>query len=169
VGNSSYDLAIGAFNLPSTDFQNAPLFKESFVCVTDKNHPSVQQATDNIIRKKDIASYPHIKVRLYRDRDSIVDDILSKQQIRISDTITVGQYLIAPQLLRERDLLFLCGRHFANIIAGQFDLQVLELPWKLPEVSLQIIWHRRTNSDPLLGWLKSEIENITEQYRCRTA
>ena len=77
----------------------------------------------------------------------------------IEDTPTVGDFLVAPQLLHGRDLLFLCGERFASQAAEQHGLHIATLPWELPSIPIKLAWHRRTSDDPLLAWTREVIVN----------
>ncbi len=159
--DSSHDLAVGALDLPSTDFLTTELFHERLVCLLDPKHPAVPTGPGNTVREEDIAHYPHLKVGVYRSRDSLIDDVLRTQKLEIADTLTVGHFLMAPSLLKNRDLMFICGERFAGELAQQHDLAVTELPWDLVSIPVQLAWHRRTEDDPLLSWIRKKIRTIT--------
>ena len=158
--NSSFDIAIGALATSSPDFRRSELFHERTVCLLDKRHPAVKRATKNKLRREDLVASPHVKVSIYRDRDSLVDEGLHVAGLQIPSEITVGQYLLVPRLLKNRDLLYLCGENFARLVAPQHQLTILDLPIRMPGVSIRQVWHRRTDADPLLVWLRDQVTTI---------
>ncbi len=161
--NSSFDLAIGALATSSPDFRGSELFHERTVCLLDKSHPAIKRAHKNKLRREDLIAFPHIKVSIYRDRDSLVDEGLHVVGLQIPNEITVGQYLLVPHLLKNRDLLYLCGENFARLLAPKHQLSVLELPVRMPGVLIRQVWHRRTDTDPLLAWLREQIATVAHK------
>jgi DNA-binding transcriptional LysR family regulator len=161
--NSSFDVAIGALATSSPDFRGSELFHERTVCLLDKRHSAIKRAKNGKLRRDDLVSSPHVKVSIYRDRDSLVDDGLHVAGLEIPSEITVGQYLLVPRLLKNRNLLYLCGENFARLLAPQHQLAILELPIRMPGVSIRQVWHRRTDADPLLAWLRGQITDLAEK------
>lgn len=161
--NSSFDLAIGALPGATNDFRGTDLLHERTVCLLDKTHPAVKRSKKGKLLRTDLTNFPHVKVSIYRDRDSLVDEGLHAAGLEIPSRITIGQYLLAPRLLKERDLLFLCGERFAHLVAAQHDLAIAEIPIRMPGVSIRQVWHRRTDADPLLGWIRDKIEEVSNQ------
>lgn len=159
--NSSFDLAIGALATTSPDFRGSDLFHEKTVCLLDDHHPAAARMKNNRLLRNDLTGYPHVKVSIYRDRDSLVDEGLHAVGLEIPTEVTVGQHLLAPGLLKDRELLYLCGEVFAHLLAPDYRLTVAELPVKIPGVTIRQVWHRRTDADPLLAWVRDQIDEIS--------
>lgn len=158
--DSNHDFAVGAMRLPQNDFTIKPLLKERLVCVCDASHPALPRARDGALNEDDIRRFPHLKVSIYRSKDTIIDDVLNQQSISLPDTLTTGHYLMAPTLLKDRDLLFICGERLAKRLVQQHELKFLSLPWDIPPIPVDLAWHRRTKDDPLLGWVRKQVETI---------
>lgn len=162
--NSSFDFAIGALTTSSADLRASDLFQERTVCLLDQKHPAAKHIKQGKLSKADFDKAPHVKVSVYRDRDSMVDDGLYAAGVQVPNRITVGQYLLAPRLLQGRNLLFLCGENFANLVAPQHKLRVAELPIEIPDVPISLMWHRRTEQDPLLIWVRKQIVSLATRF-----
>lgn len=158
--NSSFDLAIGALVTTAPDFRGAELFYEKTVCLLDKKHPAMKRLKGGTLQRNDLTGFPHVKVSIYRDRDSLVDEGLHAAGLAIPSEITVGQYLLAPRLLKDRELLYLCGEKFAALVAPQYQLAIAQLPVRVPGVPIRQVWHRRTDTDPLLAWVRQQVVEV---------
>jgi DNA-binding transcriptional LysR family regulator len=51
----------------------------------------------------------------------------------------------------------------ARFFSKPFDLQVIELPLKLPPIPVFLIWHRSRERDPGHSWMRAGIRKIIEQ------
>lgn len=161
IRNSSFDLAIGALDGLGADFQQATLFEEDIVCVMDKAHPLARDKKVKRLSQKLLTTYPHLKVSVYREDDSLIDELFAVQNTILPDTVTIGQFLLAPHVLKNRDYLFLCGSSLAKLFLQEFHSAFVYKPLSKPlaKIPVKMLWHQRTHHNPLHRWVREVIQS----------
>jgi len=130
-----------------------PLFEEEFVCVVRADHPRVGKALD----LDTYADLPHVFVAPRGTPGGIVDVVLAKHKRTRRVAIAVPQFLLAPFLVSQSDMVVTIGRRVAEAFAKMLPLRVLEPPVKIPSFLTQLVWHERTERDTAHQWFRDRI------------
>jgi len=76
--------------------------------------------------------------------------------------IEVGNALAIPIVVSQTDLIAVTTEKIARFFSKPFNLQVIELPLKLPPIPVFLIWHSSRERDPGHAWMRAGIRKILE-------
>ena len=68
--------------------------------------------------------------------------------------LTVNQFFTAGRVVSTSDLLTVLPRHFVKVTGMASDLALRELPFEVPPVHVDSIWHRRQAQRSDHAWLR---------------
>ena len=77
--------------------------------------------------------------------------------------LTVNQFYTAGRVVAESDLLTVLPRHFLESTGLPADLVVTALPFAVPPVHVDMVWHRRTLNAAAQQWLRAEVTDGARQ------
>ena len=88
-----------------------------------------------------------------------VDYLLEAKGMKRRVAMTVNQFLVAPSIIRQSDMILTVSKR----VAEKFRLdrvKVFPLPLLTNPLSLKLIWHKRTDTNPGNVWMRNKIINI---------
>lgn len=148
------DLAFWGATPPGPPFESQQLFFERFVGLLCERHPMAIKAAQGALTLEEYLGYPHVLVTFRDPRQSPIDARLA--EIGRSRTVAVVTPSFASNVasLRGTDLIMsLPSRLAAN--SDKHGLLQFELPLAVSEYPYSFVWHRRTNEDPAIDWLRT--------------
>ena len=152
------DLAVGVPPHASPRILALPLFQESFACVARRGHPAFVEA----VSIETFAAAPHLLVSPEGDRSGLVDRELSKLGLKRRVVLSLPQFLVAPFVIAETDLVATLSsrvaRRFAETGVG---ISLHEPPIALPTWPLAVMWHRRADAHAATTWLREIVAEVT--------
>jgi DNA-binding transcriptional LysR family regulator len=152
------DLAVGVPVDASARIFALPLFRESFVCVARRGHPAFAEG----VSLQTFAGSPHLLVSPEGDRSGLVDRELAKVGLTRRVLLSLPQFLVAPFVIAETDLIATLSsrvaRRFAQTGVG---IVLHEPPIVLPTWPLAMMWHRRTDAHAATTWLRQVVAEVT--------
>ena len=74
------------------------------------------------------------------------------------------QFLVSCVSLSGTDLIMTSPVRIAKAFAPKFKLVLRELPIDIGRFSVALVWHRRTNLQPALSWLRREIARFAKDF-----
>lgn len=152
------DLAVGVPTDASARIISRPLFREGFACVARCGHPAFAEG----VSLEAFAAAPHLLVSPEGDRSGLVDRELSKLGLKRRVLLSLPQFLVAPFVIAETDLVATLSsrvaRRFAETGVG---IAVHEPPIVLPTWPLAMMWHRRTDAHTATTWLREVVAEVT--------
>lgn len=153
------DLAIGFPVEASSRLVSHPLMQEGFSCMARRGHPAFRQGAD-------LAAYigaPHLLVSPEGDRSGLVDRLLAERGLARHVALSLPQFLVAPFVIAETDLIATLSTRVARRFAGgENGLGLFEPPLPLPEWTLSMMWHRRTENHAVLRWLRAQLVDLAK-------
>ena len=138
---------------------SSPLYDEDFVCVIRNNHPKIKKDT---ITLKEFAEAKHLMVTTTGKAFGFVDYLLAAKKMKREVQMTVNQFLVAPNIIRNSDMILTVSRR----VAEKFKLErvkILPLPLSADPLKLKLVWHKRADSNPGHKWIREEIINISKK------
>jgi DNA-binding transcriptional LysR family regulator len=169
---SDLDLAIGYFpaamaqitersmqdaTLPSVGYER--LYDGRYVCVMRRDHPlAIGELTlDAYLQAR------HLLVSFSGRPFGFVDQALAaiKRQRRV--VLTVNQFFTAGQVVARSDLLTVLPEHFVPSTGIAAALAIRPLPFEVPVVHVDMLWHRRQESRPAHGWLRERVVEAAQR------
>jgi DNA-binding transcriptional LysR family regulator len=151
------DLAIAGFfkNVPERFFQQK-MFDDDFVAVARAGLIPGKSA----ISLERYAKCRHILISPQGDMQSKARELLEKNGHEIHYALGTASFLSPARILAASDLLLTCPRKLANSYRGSSPLEIRELSFKIPAISLVQVWHERNQDDPAHRWFRELLREI---------
>jgi len=152
------DLAIGAFNLSSSNIISEHLFTTSFTCIASKNHKAFEKKSLDLY---DFIRYPLILITFSRENWSnllkLFHDKVGKD---VNISARVPHILPILNMLNKTDHICISNKSLATKFYKQFDLSLRDIPFEVPDLNYKMYWKRVDNNKQSLIWLRNTITNI---------
>lgn len=147
------DFAVAGFyrDLPE-GFYQVKLFSDPFVCAAGKGHPlftSKRLSEDEYFRAR------HALITLQ-------GDFREKASRGRERQIVYGSYSFTGMawVLQEAPVLLTAPQKLVDRYAAFFPLRVWPCPTERPPIDVRMLWHERTQADPLRVWLRKRLREV---------
>ena len=150
------DLALYAEGDLPNGYRCRDLFRETYACLVADDHPVLaQRRQDGTVAMEVLASLPRA-VMLYPDgRHMASDDVLAEYGVGGSPaSFGTPYFLSGPLAVIGTDLALCLPARAAALVARLGGIVVLPLP-DLTGFTYRLIWHVRTDGDPMLRWARA--------------
>jgi DNA-binding transcriptional LysR family regulator len=144
------DLALGLLPHLTTGFFQRRLFKQRYVCMFRKDHPTAT----NPISMKSYAALEHLGIIAANTGHGEVDALIAKRGIQRRVRLHVPHFIAVGHILQSSDLIATVPERFAVHCEAPFNLAISPLPMKLPDIAIHLFWHAKYNRDPASMWLR---------------
>lgn len=139
----------------SPELLQRPLFTDRLVVVMRTGH----RLSKERLTPARYASGTHIGVSRRTVDKTWIDDALAAAGLERVVVTTVSGFAVAIALARGSDLLATVPeRHTAALRKG---LKTMPLPFKLPSITVAMLWHPRMHADPVHAWLRDRVHEVT--------
>ncbi len=162
------DLAIGHFPAALADltgkaqagesvsFLHHRLFAGDYVCVMRQDHPFVKEPL-TIDR---FCAARHLLVSFSGRAFGFVDEALAVIGRKRLVVLTVNQFFTAGKVVANSDLLTVLPRHFIGVTGFEGQLVQRELPFAVPAIHVDALWHQRLDGSAAHAWLRAKVESL---------
>ena len=166
------DLAVAWFAAVPGRFGRTKLWDEDEVLVVRSGHPLLNAQ----LTVQAILSFPHVVVDYFGNGENLVDGFFSERgvlrRVQIDRTVTeapqrfnshgrvalkVPTFANALSVLACSDMIASIPRRLMTRVRRPETWGVLEIPFKSTPVAIEAIWHQRTQVDPGVTWLRSQV------------
>lgn len=156
------DLAVGFFPAVIADltaqaqagglagFDHQGLYGGEYVCVMRKGHP-LARGPFTLAR---YCEARHLLVSFSGRPFGFVDEALASHGKKRRVVLTVNQFFTAGQVVAASDLLTVLPRHFVTVTGIAGELVLRDLPFAVPPVHVDALWHRRQGQRSEHAWLR---------------
>jgi DNA-binding transcriptional LysR family regulator len=156
------DLAVGFFPAVLADltaqaqagglapFDHQRLYAGEYVCVMRKDHP-LSRGPLTITR---YCAAHHLLVSFSGRPYGFIDEALASLGRKRRIVLTVNQFFTAGRVVSNSDLLTVLPRHFVRVTGITGDFVLRELPFDVPPVHVDALWHRRQAQRSDHAWLR---------------
>lgn len=162
VDEGTVDLAVGFFPAVLADltaqaqagalaaFDHQRLYTSAYVCVMRKGHPL---ATGKLTLDR-YCEARHMLVTFSGRPFGFMDEALASMGRSRRIVLTVNQFFTAGRVAATSDLLTVLPRHFISVTGRERELVWRELPFEVPPVHVDALWHRRQGQRSDHAWLR---------------
>jgi len=158
------ELAVGFFpgvaaqlsSETSSPIHHERLYSGHYVCVMRRDHPlaGFDLTLDNY------CSANHLLVSFSGRAHGLVDEALATMHRERRILLTVNQFFTAGRVVANSDLITVLPRHLIASTGMGDALRYKELPFALPAVHLDMLWHERDARSPAHQWLRSHLRGM---------
>jgi DNA-binding transcriptional LysR family regulator len=148
------DLLLATARIIPPSLQSVALCKEQYHVAQRKGHPRGLRPPT----LKQYCSLGHVLVSGKGEFSGLLDERLAAlgQSRRVA--VVVPHYNLAPTILANTDYLCTLPIRFLQRFADQLD--IFALPFELPEFSISMAWHARSDNDPGHRWLREQLQTL---------
>lgn len=159
------DLAIGYFPAVLADmtasaqsggvvnFANQRLYSGEYVCVMRKGNPLARGP----LTLDRFCAARHMLVSFSGRPFGFADQALASLQRHRHIVLTVNQFFTAGRVVAQSDLLTVLPRHFVRVADVNNELEIRPLPFDMPVVHVDALWHQRMDHSSAHQWLRGAI------------
>ena len=159
------DLAVGYFPAVLADltareqagqapgFAHQRLYSGEYVCVMRQGHPLARGPLT-------LARYcaaRHLLVSFSGRPFGFIDEALASLGRKRRVVLTVNQFFTAGRVVGNSNLLTVLPRHFVRVTGHAEDLLLRDLPFDVPPVHVDALWHRLAQHNPAHVWLRGAV------------
>ncbi|HYF43136.1 MAG TPA: LysR family transcriptional regulator [Ramlibacter sp.] len=156
------DLAVGFFPAVLADltaqaqaggmaaFEHQRLYDGEYVCVMRRDHPLARGP----MTLKRFCDAHHLLVSFSGRPYGFIDEALASLGRTRRIVLTVNQFFTAGLVVAGSDLLTVLPRHFVKVTGRAEELTLRELPFEVPLVHVDSLWHRRQMQRSDHAWLR---------------
>jgi DNA-binding transcriptional LysR family regulator len=144
-------------------YHHQRLYYSNYVCVMRRDHPlaSVPLTLDRYCAAR------HLLVSFSGRPYGFIDEALAARGRQRHIVLTVNQFFTAGRVVANSNLLTVLPRHFVSVTGIADQLVLRELPFEVPAVHVDAVWHRRLHHNRAHEWLRGVISQLP--VRARTA
>jgi DNA-binding transcriptional LysR family regulator len=162
------DLAIGSFpgivaQLTSDQDAESPirhggLYSGQYVCVMRKAHP----LANGDLTLDSYCDADHVLVSFSGRAHGPADDALANLGRERRVVMTVNQFFTAGQIVEGSDLISIIPRHSLVSTRMADTLVSKKLPFSLPAVQVDMLWHERDAANATHKWVRNTLREIVD-------
>jgi DNA-binding transcriptional LysR family regulator len=146
-------LALGS---QGTSFAHTRLYDGEYVCVMRKRHPLARRRSLSL---DEFCAAHHLLVSFSGRPFGFVDEALASLSRHRRIVLTVNQFFTAGRVVERSDLLTVLPRHFVRVADTAGELVIRELPFSIPTVHIDSLWHQRNTQQAAHRWLRSQVQS----------
>ena len=150
------DLTAKAQSGEAVAFEHHRLYDGEYVCVMRRKHPLAQKN----ISLEEFCNARHLLVSFSGRPYGFIDEALASIGKQRRVVMTVNQFFTAGRVVVNSDLLTVLPKHFVPTTGLANELFMCELPFKVPTLHVDAVWHRRKHAQSEHRWLREQLIEI---------
>ena len=161
VEQGDIDIAANVIEDLPKRFKSIPLFTSQIVVIASKQNPYIKG-------KIDLAGYQKARHLMYsasKPMNNTLDEGLAKWDITRDIGMTISGHLAVPVIIAHSDLIATVTQELAEPYVEKYELQMLKLPFDIPDIQVSLFWHERNDRDAGHQWLREMAVKMTLRQR----
>ena len=150
------DLTAKAQSGEAVAFEHQRLYDGEYVCVMRSGHPLAQKN----ITLDEFCNARHLLVSFSGRPYGFTDEALASMGRHRRVVMTVNQFFTAGRVVVNSDLLTVLPKHFVPTTGIADELFMCDLPFKVPTLHVDALWHRRKQAQSDHVWLRQVLMQI---------
>ena len=169
------DMAVGYFPAVQADltarsqageaptYQHQRLYHGEYMCVMRRGHP-LSELSEGEFTIDRFCAARHMLVSFSGRPYGFIDEALALLGRQRRVAITVNQFSTAGRVVAQSDLLTVLPRHFIGATGLASRIVWRPLPFPVPPVHVDALWHGRLRNSAAHEWLRNAITRATHEY-----
>jgi len=155
--NGKVDLAVGYFpDFAGGTFFEQKLFDHPFACLARSDHPAFADG----MSLEAFLAVDHAVVSQEGRSQEIFERALDDARLSRRVLLRSQHFMTVPLLIAESDMVVTVPRAVALAYSRMASLSVLDVPIAVPDIELKQFWHRRTQKDAAIMWLRHLVAEL---------
>jgi DNA-binding transcriptional LysR family regulator len=149
LARGEVDLLVGIPPMLAPGWVAEPVYEDPMLCILRRGHPA---------KRLTLASYaalPHVELALFGEADDTIDRALRERGRAREVHISVPHFQSIALAVLSTDCVATLSARIAHAFASTLPLKVLPCPIALPKLSVKQVWHRRSEKDPAVAFLRA--------------
>ncbi len=151
LARGEVDLLIGIPPVMPPGHEAERIYQDPLACIVRRDHPRVRSKLTLPL----FASLPHVDLALFGAVDDTIDRALARHGKARTVTVALPHFSSVPLAVLETDGIATLSSRLARAFAARLPLKVLEPPLALEPVEVRQVWHRRSETDAAVGFLRA--------------
>jgi len=164
LARGEVDLLIGIPPVLPDGHDAELVYRDPLECIVRAGHPAARAR----LSLDAFASLPHVELALFGTVDDAVDRALSKHGRSRTVQIAVPHFSSVPLALAETDCVATVSSRLARAFAERLPLRVLKPPVTLDPIEVRQVWHRRSEIDGAVRFLREVVRDAAKVTRKRS-
>lgn len=152
------DVALGYLPALERNIHKKVLFKQRYLCLMRRDHPMARQE----LTQKRFVAQEHLLVEYAGSGHILLERALNEAGAKDKIRVRMQQYLAAPHLVLNSDLIWTCPESLVMELCKYFPLLVKPLPLPLGHFEVALYWHDRFHKDPASQWFRSQVVDCVD-------
>lgn len=148
---------IGGQGAARSPIRHERLYSGHYVCVMSKDHPLAKKE----LTIDDYCNANHLLVSFSGRAHGLVDEALLQMGRERRILLTVNQFFTGGKVVANSDLMTVLPHHLIASTGMTDALIWKELPFAMPEVHIDMLWHERDARNPAHKWLRDNLVKMT--------
>lgn len=144
------DLAIGFLPDLKSGFFQRRLFRQKYVCLFRKGHPLAKTG----MTAKAFQDSEHVSIVAEGTGHGMVDSAIQRAGVTRNVHLRVPHFVAVGHILQTTDLVAVVPEAYAARTLAPFDLVSAPCPIKIPDITINVLWHGRNHREPGNQWLR---------------
>lgn len=140
-------------------FEHRRLYLSKYVCVMRRDHPLAREE----LTLDRYCAARHLLVSFSGRPYGFTDEALGALGRQRHIVLTVNQFFTAGRVVATSDLLTVLPRHFVSVTGIADQLVLRELPFAVPAVHVDALWHRRMQHNAAHTWLCDVLARLPQR------
>jgi LysR family nod box-dependent transcriptional activator len=154
------DLLITPRGYATERHPSVTLYTEDFTCVVWKDSTKIGRR----MTFEEYKSLGHIRVNLGDWRISTYDEWFLKHRGDIRRIeLAVPSFRMGLQFVAGTERVLTCHRRHARMYAKQYGLRLVDAPFDIPPIEMQMQWHKYREHDPALSWFRNLMQSVASK------
>ncbi len=155
------DLRLAWLIHPNIALRSLQCFQDKMVCIAKSNHPRIRDH----LTLNDFLSIPHARTLGARGNTTnrVIDETLHGLGKKISMSFQMQNFATVANAVSSTDMIAMIPQSLAVKFSGQFDLQIIDPPIRLPRIKYAAYWHERSQNDIGHQWLRQLIVKVAKE------
>ena len=146
------DLAIGILKARERGVRSTLLFSETYVALSDRSRPARQRSRAALDRAGLVVAAPTATFHGGIERSLVRLGLEGRIAVR------TRHFAAMPELLLAAPLVAIVPSSWAgSVVAREPRLAAWTLPIEMPRYDVLALWHRATEGEPALDWLRARL------------
>lgn len=147
------DLAVGFLPGLKSGFFQRRLFKQRYVCLFRAAHPFA----NSTMTMKTFLQAEHVSIVAEGTGHGMVDATFQRAGVTRNVRLCVPHFVAVGHILQTTDLVAVVPEAYAEKTLAPFDLRSAPCPVKIPDITVNVLWHARNHRDPSSQWLRQVV------------
>jgi len=153
LARGEVDLLIGIPPVLPAGHEAELVYRDPMECIVRRDHPTVRTR----LSLGAFASLPHVDLALFDAVDETLDRALSKRGLSRTVRVALPHFSSVPLAVVETDCVATLSSRLARAFASRLPLRVLKPPVTLDPIEIRQVWHRRTEADEAVRFLRAVV------------